>query len=228
MRRHLKTELRSLGGYDHFFRQLQQFLPVPQQVGRAVLALDEQLERIWGSYAAFHQRWLEYCAAKEPIFAMVHAVADRSNAQVRRILGAVVALDGGAVGDLRATFDLDRPQQDPPDSPEEEDTDEAPFHVGLSQPVSIGDVTLKINTQFVVIDAAGDRWKVRDKMDRVWRRSEEDPHGARHMAGELVSQLQSTPVTWKSVQTHEGHARQQYEMSQPPQSAAIPYLHSWP
>jgi hypothetical protein len=183
MRHHLETELQSLaspvasalealtgslGGYDRFFRQLQQFLPVPQQAGRAVRALDEQLGRIWKSYADFHQFWLEYCAAKEPIFAMVHAAADRSNAQIGRILGAVAALDGGAVGDLRATFNLDEPQQDQPESPEEEDTDEAPFHVVLSQSVSIGDVILKINTQFVVTDAAGDRWKVTDKMGRVW------------------------------------------------------------
>jgi hypothetical protein len=183
MRRHLKTELRAVaapvlsvlealsashGGYDRLFRQLQQFLAVPQQAGKAVRSLDERLGRIWASYAAFDVRWIEYCTEKEPVFTMVHASADRSNAQIARIIDAVAAIDGGPVGDLRTAFDFEEPEQDTQDRWEEEDAEDSPFRVVLSQSVSIGDATLKINTQFVVLEADGDRWKVRDRMDRVW------------------------------------------------------------
>jgi hypothetical protein len=183
MRRHLKTQLKalgaaitsaleglsaSLGGYDRSFRQLQQFLPVPQQAGKAVRSLDERLGRIWASYAAFDQRWIEYCTAKDPVFTMARTTADRSNAQIARIIDAVAAIDAGPVGDLRAAFDFDEPQQDTQDGGEEEDAEDAPFHVVLAQSVCIGEATLKINTQFVLLQATGDRWKVRDPMNRVW------------------------------------------------------------
>jgi hypothetical protein len=46
---------------------------------------------------------------------MADAATDSSNARI---------IDGGTVGDLRAVFDLDEPQQDP--------LDDAPFQVALS------------------------------------------------------------------------------------------------
>ena len=129
---HLKTQLKALaaamtsaleglsapvGGYDRLFRQLQQFSPSGSRRD-AIRSLDEGLGRIWASYTAFDQRWIEYCTAKDPVFTMARTTADRSNAQIARIIDAVAAIDAGPVGDLRAAFDFDEPQQDTQDGGE--------------------------------------------------------------------------------------------------------------
>jgi hypothetical protein len=156
----------SIAGYDKFFRQLQQFLVNPQQAGKAVRSLDEKLGRIWSNYAAYHNRWIEYCTAREPVFAMIEAAVDRTNAQIRQHLQAASAIDGDVVGDVTLPPE---PEKAADDSPEEQDVGPGErFPVVLAQPLVVAGVQLKVNTQMVVVDSAGDRWKVRDQVGRVW------------------------------------------------------------
>jgi hypothetical protein len=165
----------SIAGYQKYFKQLQQFYMNPAQAGKAVKSLDEKLSRVNNSYLIFHQKFVDYCAARDPVFTQIDMVVRTTNSTLMDLLGILSEVDSIVVGDLadpperRFSAAQDEATDLPNDQwPEEEEEIETPFQVKLSQPLNVAGVLMPVNNPFLVVDSSGMLWKLKDKTGRPW------------------------------------------------------------
>jgi hypothetical protein len=174
----LDTLFTSIAGYDKYFKQLQQCYSAtahPSKATKAVQSLDEKLARVRNTYSIFHRKFVDYCAAREPLFTQIETVVATANVKLADLLGIVSQVDAIVLGDLaeapekRISLVEEEPSALPSDQlPEEEDEPETPFQVKLSQPLNVDSVLLPINYPFAVVDSTGKMWQLRDKAGKVW------------------------------------------------------------
>jgi post-segregation antitoxin (ccd killing protein) len=161
----------SISGYDKYFKQLQLQLVNPQQARRAVDSLDEKLGRVQNYYAEFHRKFVEYCAAREPIFQHIESAVNAVNASLEEAILKVARIDGVVVASLGETAlepEAPKPARDLWDEEEEANEPKPPFYVRLTQTVTAGALSLTREDRLVLIEAVGNKWKVQDATGKIW------------------------------------------------------------
>jgi hypothetical protein len=171
----LENMTASIAGYDKYFKQLQQCYLNPVQAVKAINALDEKLGRVHSSYLVFHRRFVDYCAAREPLFAEIEAIVKRENETLTDLLKILSSVDGIVVGDLEDTMSEgfsgvaeDEKEKELDIWTDEEEEGECVFQVKLVQNLNVNGVDLPVNSPFTVLDSRGDVWELRDRTGEEW------------------------------------------------------------
>jgi hypothetical protein len=168
----LEALYQSMSGYDKYFKQLQSqsVMKEAAQARKAVNSLDEKLGRVQNYYAEFHRKFVEYCAARQPIFNKVEftvlSVNDNINALLMNV-GAIEGIPRTEPGQGLTASDSREDLRDLWD--EEEDAKEpAPFALRTLHALKIGDSTIQRDEKVTLLEYRGDIWKVRDANGKTW------------------------------------------------------------
>jgi hypothetical protein len=143
----------------------------PPNLQRAVAEFDDRLDKANIQYLQFRSKFMEYCRARDPLFEQIDTLATETAKGLRAIIADAWAIDEAVVGAEKRDQFVERPASFLPNFA----TDDEPvrpagnFRVTIDRPVEVAPSrTITGDDTYVLVDASGDDWQIRDAAGNVW------------------------------------------------------------
>jgi hypothetical protein len=142
-----------------------------QALQRTVADFDDRLDRATTQYLQFRSKFTEYCRARDPLFEHIDALVIESSKEIRAIIDDAWAIDSALFEEGKRDQFVDRSPGFNPNlfTDEEPPPPSGTFAVTVDREVEVGpNQTLTGDDVYILIEANGDDWKVRDKHKNIW------------------------------------------------------------
>jgi hypothetical protein len=166
-----KAHEKAIGGLSNICMQTARVPANSQNLQRAIAEFDDRLDKANTQYLQFRAKYIEYYRARDPLFEQVDALATAISKDIRTIIEEAWAVDASVVGDGKRHKFTERTAAVMANSGADDEAIRVSGNfmvtVDLTVEVSQGR-TITGNDVYVLIDANGDDWQVRDKDGNVW------------------------------------------------------------